>query len=288
MFDSPQARHFYEATNTSGEMKRDDKSGILYRDWKAKRPEAALLLVHGLGAHSTRWEFLADFFLKHNISSYAIELRGYGEAVTSKERPAAFKTYLEDINRLYDIIKFENPDKKIFILGESMGAVIAFLEAAARPGLFAGLISISPALKSALKFTLFDYLGIFLPLLYNPEKLNCLPFDYTACTRDAEYLKVIEAERREVPMATSRLLFDIAIAQIKCGILKNRIKTPVLFLIPGKDTVMISDASRAFFKSLKFEDKKLIEYPDMYHAISIDLGREKAFHDILYWLRNRS
>ena len=265
----------------------DNVSSVMYRDWKAVQPEAVLLLIHGLGMHSMRWEFLSEFFLKHNVSSYAIELRGYGEAIASKEQPATFKTYFEDILHLYDIIKEENGSKKIFLVGESMGAIISFLVATTNPGLFEGLICISPALKSAFKFTLFDYLKTFSPLLYNPEKLITLPFDYTACTCDADYLKVIEKEHCEAIRATSRLLFDVAIGQLRCQSLKNKLNTPVLFLIPGRDTIMVPEASKAFFNGLKLKDKTLAEYPDMYHAISIGMGREEAFRDILGWLKNR-
>jgi len=267
--------------------KEDGICSILYRDWKVVQPKAVLLLIHGLGAHSARWEFLSEFFLKYNISSYAIELRGYGEAVASKERPATLKTYFEDILRLYNIIKEENGSKKIFIVGESMGAVVSFLLTATRPELFEGLICISPALKNAFKFTFFDYFKTLSPLLYNPDKLITLPFDYIACTRDADYLKVIKEERCEVPRATSRLLFDMLISQLRCQMLKNKLKTPILFLIPGRDTIMVPEASRVFFNGLRLEDKTLMEYPDMYHAISIDTDREEAFGDILKWLKNR-
>jgi len=268
-------------------MKRDNLRGIFFRDWKADSPRAVLLLVHGLNAHSARWEFLSRFFLQHGISSYAIELRGYGQAKADEANPALFKTYSRDIKSLYGIIREENPDKKVFLVGESMGAVISFLLAADEPGLFAGLIAISPALKSALKLTFPDYLDIFLPLIYNPNKLNKLPFDHTACTRDPDYLKVIEEEHAETPLATSRLLFDIVVGQLRCRFLKDKIKAPLLFLIAGKDTIMVPEAGKNFFKALKLKDKTLIEYPEMYHAISIELGREKAFDDILKWLEKR-
>ena len=35
------------------------------------------------------------------------------------------------------------------------------------------------------------------------------------------------------------------------------------------------------------EDKQLIEYPEMFHALSIDLDREKVFADILNWVERR-
>ena len=45
---------------------------IQYRQWGLSDPKCVFLLVHGLGAHAGRWEAFGDFFIKKNISSYAI------------------------------------------------------------------------------------------------------------------------------------------------------------------------------------------------------------------------
>src|SRR3989339_1481917 len=119
---------------------QDKENYILYRRWQAQEPQAALLLVHGLGAHTGRWEFMADFFQRNNISSYALELKGFGQTQGERGDIDSLNTYFQDIRSLSDIIRQENPGKKIFLLGESMGALICFLFAALEPRLFSGLI----------------------------------------------------------------------------------------------------------------------------------------------------
>ena len=59
-------------------MKRCEKRNILYRHWGCSAPRAAVILVHGLGGHSNNWEFMANFLAEHGVSSYAIELKGFG------------------------------------------------------------------------------------------------------------------------------------------------------------------------------------------------------------------
>ena len=46
-------------------------------------------------------------------------------------------------------------------------------------------------------------------------------------------------------------------------------------------------AALATIKKMKDKDKEMIEYPGMYHSLSIDLGREKVFEDILDWILRR-
>ena len=105
------------------------------------------------------------------------------------------------------------------------------------------------------------------------------------CTRDSEYQKMIDADNREYRMSSARLLFKILMAQLRALVLKNRLNTPALFLLPGNDLIVDSRTSAKVFHSLKLKDKKIIQYPDMHHALSIDLGKEQVFRDILEWIR---
>lgn len=269
------------------ELKIDEKTGITYRQWNAANSRAVLLLVHGLGAHSQRWDFLADFFLQHSFSSYAIELRGFGETKGLKGDIESFNIYFNDIYSLYQSIKKENPNKKIFLIGESMGALIAFLMVTQEPNLFSGLILLSPVFKSRLRMLSLSYFKIFFSLFYNPKKQIYVPFDSKMCTRDTAYQKIMDADSQEHRYATARLLFGIVFAQIRAQFLRNRVCAPVLFLLSGKDELANTKASQNFFQGLRIEDKEIILYPEMRHALSIELGREKVFGDILEWIEKR-
>ncbi|MBL7071583.1 MAG: alpha/beta hydrolase [Candidatus Omnitrophica bacterium] len=268
-------------------MITDKKTGIIYKEWKAASADAVFLLVHGLGAHTGRWIFLADFFLKRNISSYAIELRGFGETKGLKGHIDSFKTYLNDIAGLREIIAKENKGKKIFLIGESVGGLISFLTASVLPDFFAGLISISPAFASKLKATPLAYFKTLAPLIYNPKKQFPIPFDSKMCTRDTEYQRTMNSDLREHRLATSRFIFELIKAQLSCNIFSKIVDVPVLFLLSGNDKLVIPEATRRVFNRLRAKDKKIIEYPRMYHALSIDLDKEKVFNDILDWVEKR-
>lgn len=269
------------------ELNIDEKTGVSYRQWNAPSPKAVFLLVHGLGAHSQRWIFLADFFLKNGYSSYAIELRGFGRTKELKGDVESFNIYLDDIRSLCRIIKEENPDKKVFLIGESMGALIGFLAAAQLPKLWNGAILLSPVFRSRLKMPTLNYLKIFFSLFYNPRKQIHIPFDAKMCTRDVAYQKVMDANPLEHRLATARLLLNIVSSQIRAQSLRSAVYAPILFLISGKDELADAKASQKLFQGLKTEDKEIILYPEMRHALSIELEREKVFKDILGWTERR-
>lgn len=269
-------------------IKTDSKSGIVYRQWQASSPKAVLLLVHGLGGHSARWNFLAEYFLQQNISSYGIDLRGFGETEELRGHIDSFKIYYNDIRSLSRIIREENSDKKVFILGESMGGLIAFLMSITDADKFSGCICFVPAFGSAMKFGLSIYVSLFFSLLYNHRKQLTVPFTAQMCTQDVEYQKVMESDTlREHRLATSGLLINIVIEQVRAMNLKKKLKLPVLFQLAGQDTMVPTNTSRKVFQSLTAEDKQIIEYPDMRHALSIELDRQKVFQDVLNWLKPR-
>ncbi|MFA6378832.1 MAG: lysophospholipase [Candidatus Omnitrophota bacterium] len=268
-------------------LKSNKESDILYTKWQAEKPKAIFLLVHGLGGHSTRWEFLAQFLLDHNIASYALDLKGFGETKGLKGHIRSFNIYLNDVYALAQIIKQDHPSVPIFLTGESLGGLIAFFLAVKKPQAFTGLICLSPAFKSVLKFSLLSRIKIWASAMINPKKQFSIPFNAQMCTRDSDYQATIENDPLEHRLASANLLIQIQLAQVISKYIAGTLKIPTLFLLSQRDLLVDVKTSQNVFKNLRVEDKTIIQYPNMYHALSIDLEKEKVFNDILKWLTTR-
>ncbi len=263
-------------------------SDVMYRKWPSEQNKAVILLVHGLGAHSDRWIFLSDFLCKNGFTSYAIELKGFGATEGERGHIDSFKTYYDDLLLLLDKINKENRGKKIFLLGESMGGLIAFRLAQLYPEAISGLIAISPAFANGMKFGFKDYATLLTSMIINPKKTLNMPFTSEMCTRDKTYQVVMNNNPKEIRVASAKLLLNILIEQIKSKASLNRMKTPVLFLLAGIDYLVDERENKKVFNNISYCDKTLIEYPEMLHALSIELDREKVFADILSWLTERT
>ncbi len=268
-------------------IKKSNEFDIFYRPWLVDQPKAICLLIHGLGGHSQRWESFARFFLQHKISSYAIELRGFGQTKEIKGHIDSFEIYLNDVDALSQIIQQEHPAVPLFLIGESLGGLIAFLMAIKKPMAFAGLICLSPAFKSILKFSILDQMTILASALVHPKKQFAVPFNAQMCTRDSDYQQIIEKDAREHRIASARLLTQILLAQFRAKFLASQLKTPTLFLLSQRDLLVDTKISQNIFHKLRVEDMAIIQYPTMYHGLSIDLEKENVFTDILTWLMQR-
>jgi acylglycerol lipase len=262
---------------------------ILYRKWEAASPKAILLLVHGMGAHTARWDFLASYMAVRGVASYALELRGFGR---TPDRPRGHVdspgVWERDILRLREIIASEHSGRKVFLLGESLGGLVIFNLAAAHPEAFAGQIHISPSFKNGMKFPLSSYLTLISMYPFNRRKTVRVPFTAAMCTRDVEYAKVMDACPDELRESSLKMLMDTMSGQKRAFKAAASAAVPVLFLLSGTDYLVDARASRKLFAKLAMADKTLNEYPEMHHALSIDLGRERVFDDILAWLGPRA
>lgn len=114
-----------------------------------------------------------------------------------------------------------------------------------------------------------------------------MPFTLFDCTHDIEYAKNMESDPDESRYATVKLLANIILNQIRARLFPYRSKIPFLFLVSGQDYIVDSRTIKRVYKCFKAEDKKIIEYQGLYHALSIESQREKIFKDIGDWLKQR-
>lgn len=256
---------------------------LKYRKWAAADPKGALVLVHGMGAGTERWESLARFFKDRGISSYAISLKGFDGTEGEEGYVDSFETYRSDISDLFGIARMEVPSGSIFLLGESMGALIAFDIASSRAGSFDGYILISPAFASKLKFGAGRYFLILLSMLFFPRKQFRMPFNAEMCTSDKEEIEKIEKDPAEHRYATGSLLWEIFKRQVSSPVSAKRIKDPVLFLISMSDDIADPVKSAKIFDMVKTPYKDIKKYPGMKHGLSVEIGRENVFADIYAW-----
>jgi alpha-beta hydrolase superfamily lysophospholipase len=270
-------------------MKDLQGTDFLYRVRDVPTPKAVVLLVHGMGAHSGRWEFLAGHLAAGGYASASLELRGYG---CTPERPRghvdSFRVYDRDVLGLRETIGRDHPGRKMFLLGESMGGLIVFNLSCRYPDRFAGAILVSPLFKNGLKFPLKAYLTLVSLYLFNPKKTIPVPFTSAMCTRDEAVRSAMDANPDELRVASLKLLMGILTEQRSARRLAKSLSVPMLFLVAGDEMLVDRRAELKMFDSLPLEDKTLREYPGMHHALSIDLDRENVFRDIVAWLDARA
>ncbi len=257
---------------------------VYYIDWTIPDAKAAVLMIHGMGGQSRRYTDLAERLNAGKIGGYAIELEGFGELAGEKKGHIdSMKKYHLAINTLKELVLSENPGKPIFILGESMGGLIATTQVLSYDSDYRGLISIAPAYKDVLKISLLRRVKIFIASLVDKTKGITMPFVNEELTSDPDILAKLKADPKEHKIASASLLKDNLMESLNIVANMGKMKIPVLMLLAGRDMLVDTPFAIKLFKKIK-SDKKYILYPDSLHALTIERNREEVFKDIMRWI----
>src|SRR5450830_623381 len=117
--------------------------------WRTEgAPAAVLAVVHGYGEHGGRYRGLAEDMAVRGYAVHVYDLRGHGRSGGRRGRLGRFTDYLDDTAVFLDAVRQEQPGRPLYLLGHSLGGLIAAAYVEDRPadGL-AGLILSSPFLR---------------------------------------------------------------------------------------------------------------------------------------------
>jgi len=140
---------------------QDGKKLHVYR-WSTGNPKAVLQIAHGAVEHAGRYADFAAFLNGQGFSVYAHDLRGHGKTAEDPKIPyfadaeGGWDVLLEDMHALTMLIKEQNPDIPVFLLGHSMGSFLAVSYCAKygaelKGGIISGTGTNSPMLLRLLK-----------------------------------------------------------------------------------------------------------------------------------------
>ena len=116
-----------------------DQDGIeifVYKWEPESEPKAVVQMIHGLAEHAKRYTRVAEALCKEGYICYANDHPGHGltagdltEATLKGHAgvlgPSGWRGVVNDVYELSKIIKKENPNLPLFILGHSWGAMLA-------------------------------------------------------------------------------------------------------------------------------------------------------------------
>ncbi len=116
-----------------------DKDGIdifVYKWEPETKPKAVVQILHGLAEHAKRYERLAEALCKEGYICYANDHPGHGltagdlteatlEGHAGVLGPSGWRGVVNGIHDLSNIIKKENPNLPLFLIGHSWGAMLA-------------------------------------------------------------------------------------------------------------------------------------------------------------------
>ncbi len=244
---------------------------IYFQQWTPDgTPKAVLLIAHGYAEHSGRYMNVVNHFIPLGYQVYALDHRGHGKSDGKLDEISDFSIFVADLKKFFDIIRKEYPDKKLFLIGHSMGSLISLLYTLDYQQELAGLVISGGGLPKPDDPPL-------------PKRPADQPLDSSFLSRDPEVIKSYENDplvyRGPIPQAIESGMFK-GLNQLS-GEVKN-IKLPVIIM--AGDGVMDGARSQNLYDSIGSEDKTLKRYPDLMHEIFNEPEHPQVMADLEKWL----
>ena len=258
---------------------------IFCQSWiPTTKPRAALLIAHGYAEHSGRYQHVAKHLAGLGYAVYALDHRGHGQSDGIRADVTRFEDYLVDLKMFLEIVKKQQPDCRVFLMGHSMGGAIVTLFAARNGADFDGLITSGAGIKvggntSPLTIQLSKILAFLAP------RLPVVPLEAEAVSRDPE----VVARYRSDPLnylgkIRARMgihllgLTDLIVPELPA------ITLPVLILQGTADRLVDPAGSQMIYDRVSSTDKTLHFYEGLYHEILNEPERDQVFADVVTWL----
>lgn len=269
---------------------RHDGLNIFYRHYKASPEKARMVISHGLGEHSGRYLNVINRLVPKGISIFAPDFRGHGKSDGKRGHVLSFDDYLEDLYSIFEeVVKEKKPGKKCFLLGHSMGGLIAINYAISRQETIDGLIISSPSLGVAVKVPAIKAaLGKAMSSLWPGLSLNN-ELDASKLSHDEQVVMAYRNDPLVHNRVTARWFTEFLSAMENTNNHILEIKAPFLMQIAGDDHLVNAAASKSFFEKLSSKDKTLHVYEGLYHEIfnEKEADRKPAIDDLESWIGSR-
>src|SRR5579884_966775 len=263
--------------------------GALHRrSWLPEgAPRAAVLVMHGYGEHSGRYDYLATALTASGYAVHAIDLRGYGRSSGSRGHIQSWDAYLSDIAALHVAVRDTSPDLPLFFYGHSMGGLLVLDYAGRHPEGIAGVIVSAPALGRLPAAWPLRALAAVLTVI-RPTVAMEFPGDPTILVSDPAAIGAWRADDLIHGRASARFSAEMARAMREVPRRAPDFRVPLLILHGSEDRLILPEGSREFYENAGSEDKVRIVYEGGRHEPHQDRDRDRVIRDIVTWLDHRT
>ncbi len=248
--------------------------------------KAVVQIVHGYAEHSGRYQNVLDKLVPAGYAVYVMDLYGHGKSDGERGHVDSYNDFIEDQLKMNDLIREkEGADIPIFMLGHSLGAMIATHYASVHQATLDGLILSGAGMNYSDLTTGRSVLVAGLSKA-RPKRMVTASFPADRLSNDPTVVKAFEEDPLVFAGKMSLGLLE-AMRKLSAGMAKaaNKLTLPILIQKGGDDTVVLG-AEELFVSLAHCRDKTYKLYEGLKHEVynEVETKRGQVLDDLLEWL----
>lgn len=258
---------------------------LFHQGWVPEdAPTAVLAVVHGYGEHGGRYRLPAEALVPRGYAVHALDLRGHGLSPGRRGHIGCFDDYVEDTLAFAAAVRTEYPDRRVFLLGHSMGGLIAALCAEKGNWGLDGLILSSPFIRLKIPVSAVKIAAVKALSRVTPKRDIGNPLQAAQLSHDETIVRACDADALCHRAATTRWGAEVLRAQDAVLAGASRLRLPLLLQYAGADLIADPRAAQRLFAAAVSADRTSHCYEGYYHEIFNEIGRDVVYADLLDWL----
>ncbi|RLS39260.1 MAG: lysophospholipase [Planctomycetota bacterium] len=248
-------------------------------------PERTLVVVHGAGEHSQRYEHWARLLAQHNWRVVSLDHRGYGLSGGPPGHIDRFDQYLIDMDRVWQALAL-CPEQTI-VFGHSLGGLISVRYAQTRPNSMRALVLSCPLLALQLNVPAWKRtLGRICSLLA-PRTRFRTSIRTDQLTSDPAARRTRENDPLRCRFVTASWYFQVLDAMVAAWDEAPQMALPTLLLQGDQDEVVNPEAATKWWLRLTGRDKTLRVLGGHLHELLSEPDWEQTAAVIVEWMEAR-
>lgn len=270
----------------SGTFTTRDGTTLYWKAWLPDgTPKAVIHLIHGYAEHIERYGNVVNELVPAGYAVFGNDHRGHGRSQGRRGHVKSFQDFIEDERQFYtQVIRKELPDTPYFVLGHSMGSLIAMNYVEQNPDELKGLVLSATGSQPGtdipkILITLTKILSKILPAIHVKSPL---PPEFVS--RDPDVVKAYVDDPLVYNVITPRLAHEMNRYVVLGAEKASMIKTPVLIQLGSQDTAF--SGQKELYEKIGAKDKSFKLYDGLKHEVYNELpnDRAKVLSDLHTWL----
>ena len=258
---------------------------IYYQAWLPDEdPQAVVVVVHGLGEHSGRYMNVVNHLVPLGYAIYGLDHLGHGQSEGQREVIDRFTDYTATLEDFCALVEDWQPEKPLFLLGHSMGGLIATYYLLDHQADFQGAILSAPAVMvgdgvSQMTIRVGKVLSTVAPTM------GVLALDVHDISRDPAVVDAyvndpLVYQGKTPARLAAEMLKTMGIVSVRMG----EIRLPFIVLQGSADKLVDPAGAQMLFDQASSSDKKLNVYDGLYHEVFNEPEHDRVLSDVATWL----